>query len=1005
MAAEAIKVAVRVRPLNARENTIGSPCVVNMSGTSTVINVNPQPKTFTYDYSYDSMDPSSPSFASQDMVYNDIGSLVLKNALDGYNGCIFAYGQTGSGKSYSVMGGPKDPGVIPRVVDSLFQSKARLEAASEGEARIWVSYLEIYNEHIRDLLHPGNEQPDLKVVDHADLGVCVPGLVSTPCPQQSDVQRLMDFGTKKRVTSSTNMNATSSRSHAVFTIKVQRLFGPMPGAGQKDERRGTTAKINLVDLAGSERVAKSQSEGKALKEGCAINQSLSALGLIIKELSEHQIKQAKKGGAATKQALPFRSSKLTFLLKDSLAGNSRTFMLAAISPAMDNVEETLSTLRFASSVKKIKTVAVQNMHKKDELIMNLQAEIKKLKTRLMKKGSVGESDSDVQEEIAARERMLEEQQKSYDHQLAEAAHFETARSEALKDMGLTAAEIDEVFGLDQGTPYLLNMNSDPALSGCLMYFLQVGMVTTIGANPENGVVLAGLGISDYLCQIHNADNKTLVLSIVPGPPEVQYQRGRVRVNGASLDETPVQMKHNDKLIFGRAYAMRIIIPAGAHEAQDPVNMKEQLQLDSMLNMLMPEESEAWGELRLYFDDLWQRLGQERGTEFFQQLSEASHLVDEANDITAEVRPAERLKFEVELVWDIHREAHDIIIIRVMQFPQDGSEAIVLAYWTLARFMERLDMMRDAYEHFHRKGEWEHHGNCLEDPWLEPSFVELNLKMHTHAEDELQKREDRHNIMSDDRNDETAQASRQRPSAGATDKRSNLPTTAAPKSRGTAANTDPGKKITSKVVSQRTRSPPAPKYKETAVDSVEHSDPVISYGAPPQDANGQDVVRGPGFEPADTFAAQGSKDTLIAVLREQLKDKDDKERRYKDKIAALQRRLVALEQQHGPLLTLAAGDEKPPAAVTYAAPVSTVEAAPTTVTVLPAQVSTLPPTAWVSGSMSPPQTTTYMRAASPPRTISTTVHPPRPLYPGEHIPQVVEHTTATMPATVMGQPIH
>merc|ERR1719375_1432696 len=151
------------------------------------------------------------------------------------------------------------------------------------------------------------------------------------------------------------------------------LEGDPPAEGKEDQRRILNAKNNLVDLAGSERQSKTGAEGATLKEGCAINQSLSALGLVIKELSEAHAKKGGKGDSV----VPFRASKLTFLLKDSLAGNSKTYMIAALSPASDNCEETLSTLRFASSVKQIKTVAKQNVDKKDEMISNLQEELKK----------------------------------------------------------------------------------------------------------------------------------------------------------------------------------------------------------------------------------------------------------------------------------------------------------------------------------------------------------------------------------------------------------------------------------------------------------------------------------------------------------------------------------------------------------------------------------------------------------------------------------------------------
>merc|ERR1719262_2053167 len=384
------------------------------------------------------------------------------------------------------------------------------------------------------------------------------------------------------------------------------------------------------------------------------------------------------------------------------------------------------------------------MDKKDEMISNLQAEIKKLKSQVGGGSGGGSSEGgvseEIQEDLQERERLLNEMKKTYDHQLEEAAHLESARDDALKDMGLSGDEIDEVFGIEKDTPYMLNMSDDPSLTGCLMYFLKPGITTTIGSGAENGIVLKGLGIPDHLCQIENVDQKTVTISVPLVPPDVGVgPRGRVCVNGCLLQaEQARQLRHSDKLFFGRAYAMRIVIPANARllGTSEGMNLADDLHEEELIKSLVPEDSEAWGELQLYLEDLWQRLGEGRGRELFERLSEGSHLVDEANDITVEMRPRDRLKFEVELVWDIHRDAKDTIVIRVMQFPPDGMDATVLYYWTLSKFKERLDMMRDCYDQFHQKGDWNGHGDCMEDPWLEPNFVELKHRMHCHAEGEV-----------------------------------------------------------------------------------------------------------------------------------------------------------------------------------------------------------------------------------------------------------------------------
>merc|ERR1719443_2524027 len=451
--AEAIRVAVRVRPFNQREKDLGSTVCVSMQGTSTTVQAQPQPKTFTYDFSYWSFSENDPNFANQDAVFADIGTVILENALKGFNGCLFAYGQTGAGKSYSVMGfgdwASKDAslGIIPRACESIFEMRDGIQNKQQGEAeevRVWVSYVEIYNEQVRDLLYPSNEVVEMKVCDHPEFGVYIPGLHESPCESPDDAQKVMDFGQKKRVIASTNMNATSSRSHAVFTVKVERLTGAKPAEGKKDERKKLSAKINLVDLAGSERVSKTGAEGSTLKEGCAINQSLSALGMVIKELSEAMAKRpAPKKGAKdqkqNKELVPFRASKLTFLLKDSLAGNSKTYMIAALSPASDNLEETISTLRFASSVKKIKTVAKANVDKKDEMIATLQAEIKKMKASIGKGGGAT-VDLETSEAIAERESLLDSKTKKYEEQLADAKMHEQLRDEAMKEVGMAESK-------------------------------------------------------------------------------------------------------------------------------------------------------------------------------------------------------------------------------------------------------------------------------------------------------------------------------------------------------------------------------------------------------------------------------------------------------------------------------------------------------------------------------------------------------------------------------------
>jgi len=250
--AEAIRVAVRVRPFNGRENDLGSKLCIEMQDKTTTVmpcGHNTQKKDFTFDFSYWSHNPADSNFADQDTVMSDIGTQVLQNALLGFHGCLFAYGQTGSGKSYSVMGYKDAPGIIPRLVQEVFNKK---DSANENvEIRVWVSFVEIYNEKIRDLFAASDSPEEMKVIDHPKLGVYIPGLTESACASPTDVDKMMDFGTKKRVVAATQMNATSSRSHAVFQVRVQTLEGAKPAAGKEDNRKSLQARVNLVDLAGS----------------------------------------------------------------------------------------------------------------------------------------------------------------------------------------------------------------------------------------------------------------------------------------------------------------------------------------------------------------------------------------------------------------------------------------------------------------------------------------------------------------------------------------------------------------------------------------------------------------------------------------------------------------------------------------------------------------------------------------------------------------------------------
>lgn len=341
----------------------------------TIISSPESDKSFTFDHSYWSHRKEDQNYASQDQVYRDIGAEMLEHAIQGYNVCIFAYGQTGAGKSYTMMGTKEEIGIIPRMCNELFERLQTLSADEHFDYTVEVSYLEIYFEKVRDLLNPQNKKP-LKVREHSVFGPYVEDLTKLVVTTYKDIKDLIDLGNKSRTTASTRMNETSSRSHAVFTLILsQRKYDV-----DTDRKGEKVSKISLVDLAGSERADSTGAEGLRLKEGATINKSLTTLGKVISALEKNSQKKGKE------QFIPYRDSVLTWLLRENLGGNSKTAMIAAISPADINYDETLSTLNYANRTKNIVCKAVVNEDANAKIIRGLKEEINRLKSILQSKG-------------------------------------------------------------------------------------------------------------------------------------------------------------------------------------------------------------------------------------------------------------------------------------------------------------------------------------------------------------------------------------------------------------------------------------------------------------------------------------------------------------------------------------------------------------------------------------------------------------------------------------------
>ncbi|VDD77694.1 unnamed protein product [Mesocestoides corti] len=373
MAIEAVRVIVRCRPLNNREKALECKEIISIDskrGQCSISNYSrakDQTKTFFFDGAYDSL-------STTEEIYADVVYPLVEGVTEGYNGTVFAYGQTGCGKSFTMQGVSTDPvnkGVIPRSFEHIFETTA---AMSNVKYLIHASFLEIYNEEIRDLL--GKDQKakcDLK--EHPERGVFVAGLSMHKVKCVEDCKLIMDQGGKNRHVGATLMNADSSRSHSIFTIYLEMTVAD-EGTNTDHIRAG---KLNLVDLAGSERQSKTNATGDRLKEATKINLSLSALGNVISALVDSSSKH-----------IPYRDSKLTRLLQDSLGGNTKTLMVACLSPADNNYDETLSTLRYANRAKNIKNKPTINEDPKDALLRQYQEEIARLKALLEEKMPVNQ---------------------------------------------------------------------------------------------------------------------------------------------------------------------------------------------------------------------------------------------------------------------------------------------------------------------------------------------------------------------------------------------------------------------------------------------------------------------------------------------------------------------------------------------------------------------------------------------------------------------------------------
>ncbi|XP_068451762.1 kinesin-like protein KIF16B isoform X2 [Clinocottus analis] len=559
-----VRVAVRVRPMNRREKDLTAKCIIKMEATKTSItnlripdgigadSVRDRTKTFTYDFSYDSTDCKSSSFVSQEKVFKDLGSDVLRAAFEGYNACVFAYGQTGSGKSYTMMGNPGDAGLIPRFCEGLFSRIAAATRWDEASFRTEVSYLEIYNERVRDLLRRKSTQTyNLRVREHPKDGPYVEDLSKHLVQNYSDVEELMEAGNTNRTTASTDMNDVSSRSHAIFTINfTQAKFdAEMPSE--------TVSKIHLVDLAGSERADATGATGVRLKEGGNINKSLVTLGNVISALADMTQDGVNTNLKRRSVFVPYRDSVLTWLLKDSLGGNSKTIMIATVSPADVNYGETLSTLRYANRAKNIINKPTINEDGNVRLIRELRAEIARLRALLIQGNQIALLDSptalSMEEKLHQNEARVLELTKEWTNKWNETQNILKEETLALRKEGIGVV-------LDSELPHLIGIDDDLLSTGIILYHLKEGR-TYVGredASTEHDIILHGLDLESEHCVFENQSGK---VTLVP------LGAAQCSVNGVQVTKSS-QLNQGAVILLGRTNMFRFNHPKEAAKLRE-----------------------------------------------------------------------------------------------------------------------------------------------------------------------------------------------------------------------------------------------------------------------------------------------------------------------------------------------------------------------------------------------------------------------------------------------------
>ncbi|XP_023683178.1 uncharacterized protein stard9 isoform X2 [Paramormyrops kingsleyae] len=651
-----VQVAIRVRPLNARETADGARIALQVEDKIVRIKnmkLDGRPDAhgdsrekvmeFGFDYCYWSVDPEGPDHASQEEVFQDLGVSVLTGASEGYNVCLFAYGQTGSGKTYTMIGTPASIGLTPRICQGLFRADGSFPEG-QSSCRVEISFLEIYNERVRDLLrHSKQKKPTtLRVREHPEKGPYVQGLSQYVVSDYKQAVDLLEMGIANRITAATHVHDASSRSHAIFSIQYTQaiLENNLPSE--------IVSKINLVDLAGSERADPHYCRDR-ITEGSNINKSLVTLGIVISALAQNSQMfsscqsinstasegecsvagsqcSSYSGGGRRQCFIPYRDSILTWLLKDSLGGNSKTVMIATISPSCSSYSETLSTLRYAAHARNIVNKPRVNEDSSVKLIRELREEINRLKSMLLSfkmqrnpSPSLSEDrDGNLSDIVLQNELKVEQLTKDWTD------HWHD-KKELLEQYSVDINRDRAGFLIRSLLPHLIALDRDVLSTGVIFYHLREG-VTKIGPQDqqeEPQIVLQG----EAQCEIVNQHG---VVTLRPFPGSV------CMVNGREVTE-PCQLAQGAVITLGEVHKFRFNHPAEAAILRERRRASEGALSCSMsdLSCLVPRPSEIE-------EERWEQGGGEKGAVPRQRVQEQQRYVRSLREeIQVEQQRAER----------------------------------------------------------------------------------------------------------------------------------------------------------------------------------------------------------------------------------------------------------------------------------------------------------------------------------------------------------------------------